>query len=104
MAAGGIDTSGQGHDGGNEHGHDGEWQGQRHALGDQLDHRGAIAVAIAQIPMQQTVDPVQVALPGRLVQAQLLGQFGDGFGCSVGAHQHLGGVAGQDLQHQKDHN
>ena len=73
------------------------------ALDDEIEHRRAVGVALAQVAGQQAGDPLAVAREGRLVQPQLRGQGGHGLGCGVGTQQHLGGVAGQHLQHPEDH-
>ena len=67
----------------------------------QLPHGGAVGIAIAQTAAEKAGDPLEVALQGWLIQAQLLGHGGDGVGVRNRPHQHLCGIARQNFQHRK---
>ena len=99
----GIDAGQQGQHGGQQHGHHRQGDGDGQALQHQLQHGRAVGVAVAHLALEQAGDPVGVALPGGLVQAQLLGHGLHGFRVGVRAQQHLGHVAGQDFQHTEHH-
>ena len=80
----------------------GQRYGQRQPLGDQVRHRRAVGIAVAEIADQEAADPVQVANDQRLVEPELDGHRADRFGRGVRAHQHLGGVARQRIEHEED--
>ena len=52
---------------------------------------------------EKALYPLCVALQGRLVQAQLLGQGGHGFRIGIRPHQHLRCIARQNFEHGKHH-
>ena len=86
-----------------QHGQHRQRYGELQALQNQLRHRAAVSVAVAQRAGEQAVHPLQVALPGRLVKPQLGRQRCHGLGVGIGAEQRLRGIAGQHFQHPKDH-
>ena len=85
------------------HGHQRQRYRQSEALQDEFGHRRAVRVGQAQVAHHQAADPVPVALDGRAVYAQFLGERLHHFRRSVRPHQDLGGVSRKDFQHQEDH-
>jgi hypothetical protein len=55
------------------------------------------------LALQPAAHPVGVTLQRRPVEAEFGLQGGQRFGCGGVAEDHLGRVAGQQLQHRKDH-
>ncbi len=87
---------------GDQHGHDGERDGQHQSLRDQSRHGRAIGIAVAEIADHHSPDPVHVAGEQRLVQPELDSESLHRVGRCIGAHQRLGRIAGQRIQYQED--
>ena len=88
---------------GDHRGMAGQEEGVEGPDGDQLSDRALVGERHAEVALQRARDPGQIAQGGRLVQAQLLAQGGQGLG-GGGLAQRLGrDVAGQKLDRQKDH-
>ena len=85
------------------HGQQRQRNGECQPLQHQVQHRGAVGVALAHVAHQQPANPVTVALQCRLVQAQFGGQGRHGLGRCIGAHQHLRRIARKNFQHQEHH-
>ena len=98
-----IDTRRDRDDGGEQHGDDGQRNGEGEALQHQIQDRRAVGVAGSHVAGEQSADPVEIALHRRLIQTQLIGQFRNRLGRRIRAEQHLGRVSGKDFQHCKHH-
>ncbi|GCC47712.1 hypothetical protein chiPu_0032010, partial [Chiloscyllium punctatum] len=97
-----VDAGGERQHHGDQHRHDRERDGQHQPLRDQSGHRRAIDVAVAEVADRHALEPEQVAYGERLIEAELDGERAHRIGRGIGAHQHLGGIAGQRVEHQEN--
>ena len=103
LFGGGIHTQTQGHEDGDAHGHDGQWQGDVHAL--HHEHRCGRVVrnTHTRLALKQATHPFNIPREGRLVQTQFFFHgcqrfWGGGF-----AQNNLRSIAWQPFQHPKYH-
>ncbi|MFZ8501829.1 hypothetical protein ACO1MR_14075, partial [Staphylococcus aureus] len=71
-------------------------------LADQFPHRHLVGVGNAEIAGKQAADPVPVAGPGGIVEAELLTQHLKLAGLGIDAENQQRGIARQNLQDDED--
>src|SRR3546814_7353654 len=96
---------------GKRRGHQGELQRCRHALGDQLGHRAAMAVGDAEVALRRVGEEAAVLHEEGIVEAESLAQFGALLQGGVLAHHVVDRVAdigeqreGDEAYRQQDEN
>jgi hypothetical protein len=85
------------------HRHRGQRQRDLQPLGDQGGRRRVVRVALRSAALQQTADPVAVALQRGPIEAELALERGDRFRRRGVAEDHLRHVARQHVEHREHH-
>ena len=91
LVGGGVDAQGHADDIAEQEGGDGEQQRGRQPLQDHLQHILAVIGAVAEIPLEQLLEPVPILHDDGLVQPQLF----------LGSEQRLRGGAGAEHPAQR---
>ena len=92
---GGDDPNGNGDEQGQNQSRDGELNGGRHPLQDQIKGRLAVAKRLAEIPMEGALEKPPVLHDHRIGESHLLAELGHLFRRRIHGHQERGRVAGQ---------